>query len=539
MTATANRTTVTKAVHFNLEGAWLADMARTRLEEGDWAEALGLLTKSLEGMTHELAQSIVTGRGTLTGWACDPEGLGYEKLADGGELALQMDKIQHFLYGSCFRFQGSHWQPYAVVSSFGDEDKAFGEQGEGTMCTTSGFSDDRYGYARRALFYANNRVTDLVVHVVHPSAAPGTVVLCAPAKMPPLWWTTPRGAPEEVLAELLGKGHRWSVRGAEPDERSAPTGPAQGAVEALPLPLETPGSLVNGFLAKLNAAISLEAVQQVQQEYDQRLGVLRRAEAQGTQTDEAYAQVEAEEALAWSERLAQYRSAIEKQADQHGGWLTLAVLQENGAPFESGGALRIPKNAFLRWCLKGYNFEAHGKTKPEWKNVCPTGMKMAMDDPNHTDWMVGAGLDPEGAYELDGDTYGRRVQSAAYTLRFSQVHEWTDAQFVILSRGTDDWIHGETVLAHPHEAVKAGSIAIVPHAGPEYQLAMESACRPGRHGQRGAVICETGGKLAHLAIVGRESRSTLLLVPDARKRFPEGTALTLNLRKGVLSWAHL
>lgn len=44
-----------------------------------------------------------------------------------------------------------------------------------------------------------------------------------------------------------------------------------------------------------------------------------------------------------------------------------------------------------------------------------------------------------------------------------------------------------------------------------------------------AIICETGGKLAHLAVVGREYDVTILLVPNALKLYNENQYLTVDL----------
>lgn len=527
-----------KVVHFDLEGAWYADFCRTRLEEGAWERALAMLVDNLHGMTHDQAVAILRGRATLTGWASDKDGIGYEELPDTHETAVRMDGIHDYLYGSCFRWHEDYWKPYAVVVGYGEQDMDFARKNSRPARRCSGFPEtDGWRYAvQRALFYANSTDADMVVYVPYPSKDFGTVVLCERAKMPPTWVRVSIDAPEVHLKALMEAGKRWEQRGAFEDlpmTRSEEKPAAKRVRPAKTLTpaqsLQTPNQLAKEFLERLNATETSEDISALGAEFDRRL-----QEANERDEDDVLA---AAEKAAQERRLAFYRAEIAEQAEVHGGWLELRVTDEQGNLMTEGAPiLRVPRNPFLLWSLKGFDFEANGKERPEWRTVCPSGMKMYMDDPYHTDWMVGAGLDPEQAYALNDKSYSSRVQSCAFHLRSKITSEWCEAEFVTLAKGTEDRIYGTVVHPQPNEAVEPGSIAVVPHAGPEYQLALESACKKGRYGRPGAVICEIGGPLAHLAVVGRELKHTLLMVPNARDRFAEGTSLTIDVAKGKLSW---
>ena len=60
------------------------------------------------------------------------------------------------------------------------------------------------------------------------------------------------------------------------------------------------------------------------------------------------------------------------------------------------------------------------------------------------------------------------------------------------------------------ETLNPGEVGVIPHAGPEFEAAMRSATK---HGS--GLICVTGGRLAHLAVVARESNAILVMWPEA------------------------
>jgi len=521
------------SLHFSLEGAWFADMARDLLREGAWERALAMLTDSLQGITHEQAVAILRGRATLSGWSSKDGGIEYEELPDTHELAQEMDHVHDYLYGSCFRWRDDYWKPYAVVAGLGEPDMEFARTGRARTLRSSGFPDrERWRYAAlRSLFYANSVDSDLVVYVPFPSADSGTVVLCERTKMPPTWVRAATEAPERHLQALLEAGRTWQMRGALELQSSVGKRGKQAPSRALTpaQAVQSPKEVSAEFLARLEVVQTLEELSFLRAQFDRRF-------EEASHWDDTDPIVGAEKA-AEAKRLELCRKAISAQADAEGGWMELKVTDREGDPIPGQAAtLRVPRNPFLLWCLNGYDFENHGKERPSWQPVCPRGMKMYGDDPHHTDWMVGAGLDPESAYEADPASYAARVQASAYLLRTRIYSEWCQADFVILARGKQDRLYGEVVFPKPGEAVPPGSIVVIPHAGPEYQATLVSACKADQSGRAGAVICEVGGRLAHLAVVGREFGHTLLLLQNAMRRLKPGTLVTLDLIERKLHW---
>ena len=69
-------------------------------------------------------------------------------------------------------------------------------------------------------------------------------------------------------------------------------------------------------------------------------------------------------------------------------------------------------------------------------------------------------------------------------------------------------VYGKAKRVKPGERAGAGNIAIIDHAGPEYEAVIFEAVK-----QHGAVITATGGRVAHLAIVSREVGALLVMWP--------------------------
>ena len=218
---------------------------------------------------------------------------------------------------------------------------------------------------------------------------------------------------------------------------------------------------------------------------------------------------------------------VRAQADAAGGYYRLSL--DSSHPF-----IDIPRNPFILWALRGFDFERFGKVRPAWRLISPAGLKMPHDDPLHTDWMLGAGLRIDEVYGGSPRTLSSIVLRRADEERVRLMREWAGCNFAILSAGEQRRFSGRPVAVSPHESVPAGSIALARNAGIEYQAAMLSACRPDESGRQGLIICATGGRLAHLAKVGRELSRTILLVDDAISKLQHARELFVDLDHGQL-----
>ncbi len=181
------------------------------------------------------------------------------------------------------------------------------------------------------------------------------------------------------------------------------------------------------------------------------------------------------------------------------------------------GKTMVPRAPFLLWAFARLKWYA--RLLPEWKTISPGGMKMAMDNPNHTDWVIGGGLDP-----LDRDLYWGGVKCEAAELLKSKLQD----EFDLRERAEDEkvttLVTGAKVTApvvhgKPGVTPEPGLVVVVPNLHSRYLWAVQGAA---------AVITEEGGEVAHLAQVVREQVLPVVRVVNALERWFEGDVVEVD-----------
>ena len=478
------------ALHFNIDGGYIAEIARSRVIEGNWQHGLKILVEGLEGMTYDLAISILSGEKTLVGSTADEAGIDIVDSPDSDKQIARFRDTLAFQTKGLFNYRNKFWRPYAVVTSWGVEDQVFASRvsdGRERPVYLGGVGDqsskDSHGITR-SLFYANNPHQDMAVLVPVGTSRRTRTVLCEEIQAPPFWVNIPK-----LDDPALGLTSQDRIPALEERGNSIRFGSSE--------PLSGAKKKLTGFSKPAMNDTTASATEEL--------------------TDE---ELDAQ----FNAKLARYVTAIQKQATAGDGFLDLNLLD---AEENTVSLLKVPVGPFMRWVLQDIPEEL-GIPMPTWQPVCPSGLKMVGDNPYHSDWVLGAGLPLENAYEIDSPE-----QKAAWRKREDLLKKLCSFECVVLSgKGS---VFGEVVHPKPGERVSPGSIAVIPHAGPEYQLALESACSEGR----GAVICEIGGKLAHLAIVSRELSAKLaqggsdlgarlVMQSGALSKYAEGSGLMVD-----------
>lgn len=517
----------TERMYFTIEGEFISNFARTRVQEGAWEAGLKMLVEDL-GMTYEQAIQIAKGEATLTGSAQvgGPETtLEMKMLSPNGEIAEEMNSQLDYMYGNVFKYKDAYWKPYAIVNGWDGDDSSFatGYAGSFSIVTNGSRSKNKGGL--RSLYYAKSASNDMLVIINEESKFDCVDILCERlTTTPPIWLDIPTNNPVDFLTARNNMGKlKLTVYGAS----------GAGAVFDVAPPVENPEEQACGFtaafLSDLENAKTVEEIKVLERKYEAMFSAIQSASA-GISSAE-WDKKEAAHARAQQEFEKVMAAQVKEQADKCGGWYTLRLADERN-PNYVPASIEVPRNPFILWALRGFRFEDYGKERPEWTCVAESGWKMGGDNPLHTDWMLGAGVPLEDAYARDDvdengqEVLASRVRGASFSAAATLVDEMTGVEFVILAGGGEgsehDWVGGDVVHAQPNKPVPAGSVAIAPHAGPEYQLAMISANKKNSHGRYGVLICETGGKLAHLAVVGREQNCTVLMIPDALKKYKNG-----------------
>ena len=508
------------SVCFSVDGLSISRLARDFVREGNWIRGIETIKEALIGIDSDLAISVIKGEAEILGNSSDEEGVYVD--TDGDDtVKIDMANVLSYLYSKTFYYRNKYWVPYAEVTSLGQIDTDWIEDRPDSafrLVTDDEFEDTGKLDFRRAFMYANSPFTDLAVLVPDTDYSSKKVIICKQGDAPPPWMKKYLEVdPVEFLTELVENGASFEERGAYVETVREAQIEIQPVIDELPQNSEDEFTMAqaNAMMAQLSMetmqrysmATSSEEMTQIEADMlDKRNRIQAKLAGVRDDDEQSYS-----EYLANRDQTTKFvnqfiRNKINDKARVSGGFITLTIADWNG---EEEHSIDVPAFPFYAWALGLANAK---RMVPdfEWTPVSSSGMKMQCDNPYHTDWIIGAGVDAEDAYSSDPESLAKKVMAAAYDMQFDLRHQFMDESFIILARGSKSIIEGKGYLVKENEVAPEGCIPIAPHAGPEYQLAMMAA---------GAIICETGGKLAHLAVVGRESSCSVFMCKNGIQKY--------------------
>lgn len=486
----------TTACAFQISGAFVTEMARDFLREGNWRKGYHFLMDSMQGMEAQNALDILQGKKRLEG----VNDLDFED--DTAEAQKEIKDALDYQMRHCFQFQGRFYEPYGKVSVFKREDWHFARRvhsGEDPCMVenrmwravfeqlgekTTGFnpwSDYKNELALRPFYYASKPASDVMV----VSSLPGlgqVTVLCKERHLDvPLWYEVTADAHAVIralseareLRELTQDDEDLYFVEDEPEGEDAVVEPR------MVRPAQRPAAPVTPWPA--SAAPTME----------------------DTRGDDEFSLQDHADIL-------QKQIGAQADADDVYGWLELSAYDQKAGRNVS---VRVPHRAFICAAL-GRARAFH--LMPEYQPRCPSGMKMYNDDRFHTDAWVGAGLPLDDAYNDDLPEQ-RLFMDKLYELQRNLLQ----FSFDVLARGKEGLVFGE--VTHDPEEASADKILVLKTADPAHaDAAMRSK----------AVIVETGSKLAHLVIVSREEGVSVVRMEGALEKFPAGRKVTIDFEEG-------
>jgi phosphoenolpyruvate synthase/pyruvate phosphate dikinase len=112
--------------------------------------------------------------------------------------------------------------------------------------------------------------------------------------------------------------------------------------------------------------------------------------------------------------------------------------------------------------------------------------------------------------------------------------ELTNFDFVTLTNQTKNKGIKSANIVHINDPSEIGKIEedqviVISEANPDYEMVAHKAAK-----NNCILITEIGGKLCHLAVVGREFKLVLIQFEDARSKLPEGYNCKVNLLEGKI-----
>jgi phosphohistidine swiveling domain-containing protein len=482
-------TTEATVVHFTVEGAFIVNFARDQVLSKDWRGALRTLKLAMTpAMSLDQAVEILSGKSTLVE---DGQKMIFQPQDQNCAKLKRYLSTAHWQNAGILERDGEFYQPYAEIRSFNWQD---------AKPVLKRLEEDHDWMSVHAFQQARAR---------HYMDLPFDDIACFDSGSHPVLFKRVQGPAfwQPTFTDTESAMTHWAEHRKGLEERGA----GDHGVPFNSLDFYRAAAQA-GYLSEADAMLPDDEYAILEQVLEMRAGFddSPRTEDNPWRSDERIFD-DAVEALVW-------KFKVDRVAEKNGGFFELKV---KGYRKEHPESYRIALVPFLHWAKQyGYHDKNKGGALPEWTRVCPSGLKMQGDNPMHTDWFASSGLPFRAAYDHD-----HPINKAAW----KQASMWQDTEGLkCLKLAGKGKVTGPIVFPKAGEGVFAGSIAVVSHAGPDYELALMSACK----NDTGAVIAEVGGKLAHLAIVSRELGARLVVIDEALSKFKEGELVTLDLDTG-------
>ena len=457
-------------VCFQIHGDFLTEHSRALVREGNWRHAVKTLKDGLIGVNSDQCYEILAGRKQLVG----VNDLDY--IDDDKHLNSEWLAAHYYPYfRNVFWFEGGFYKPYGYVNNLNADDLslAMDRLGYKVLPFESGFSGDAEVIdlnCERADTYKRIS-TDFVFH----------------SKSLHKW----------VLSETLDSLD-YPVWLTSEEARSL-------SRENLNIEHSLDDNELEDIAIKRNTAKSIRDTPDFSTPQDQN-SMLDSYISDQKKVDDLFSNP------------GKVKKQIAEQADKVGGWLEL-YNKKTGAKY------RIPKNPFYRWCLS----ESSIYDSIEWKCVSPRGAKMGGDDPNHTDWYLFTMLPMGIAQDHDNPE-----TQFFYKMRHKYMAKLSGADLVVLSNIKKHKGFKKAVVRHLEspdqiDFINKNDVIIIPSASPDFEAVAHKCAE-----NNCILISETGGKLCHLATVGREFGLALFMLPNAGKKFPMACSVTIDCEKGTI-----
>lgn len=490
-------------MRFSITGEFLTEKSRDLVLSGTWREALEFLVDSLEGMTHDMAVSILKGDKKLIG-----KNETLDITDEDPEVKQDYQSECHSVYrAGRLVYDGKRYKAYGYVQNATPDDS---ERARNNILHRTA----KYPEWNREISvpYMYDRKNDLAFLVKLPH---NQMVVSALFERDtddidlPLWMTggfttSPQEAIDEYPISNVGPAlsspyyttHRVATGKVHPDTQTeyqqTQEELARGGLVDHPAPWadEPRDPLKPDVIDSLN--------QYAQESYAQQFGM----------TIEEYS--------------AHLRDKV------------LTALKERGYDeWESFTyTLDDQPSKTIKYPVELAKAYAFGRTNadhlaPEWKAVSPSGSKMECDNPVHTDLWLALGFDL--GWTVYSSTHPDHILFHDLTSHIQKKYLNYDVH--VLTAGGQTNVYGKIRTPETFDRRQAGedTILCVPHAGPEFEtMALKSK----------AVICEQGGKLAHLVIVGRELNLPIIRDDNALTKYTNGMRVSIDLKAGKIDvWA--
>lgn len=448
---------------FSVEGAFVLNLCREEAVYGSWKKAINMLLDSFIGMNHDHAIALLKGDKALTGWDSD-----IEMVDEDPAKKKELTDEYIFQYKDVLLHNGQYYKPkYWFGQSRAREAYCLDEFGGGRFAYNDKASKGYSPIEKASFYFADTSQYYYTSHVHKVDFGAYVVAWEAVNRIPPLWFKDETD--EEVIMTRHIMSGNFDLITELDDESAQPRWV----------------SYVNEYGRDRNIAeIACEKLAPL---------------AQPDFMDKLKEQAK-KDALDATER------AFEISRLRHDIW------EQNGDTPDDYVILcemyKVPRKPLENWALQRTKA---GHLAAKWKTVSDSGWKMFADDPNHTDWVIGAGIDPADIYDDKKD-----VNDAASKWAYKFQKKMTNGNIAVLVPMRGSELTDHVTHPQPNDTIES-NIVMIPDCSTKW---IKIAKQIGKVG--GIIIAKTGGQMSHLVINGEEYGVTILMHPQADTVFKKG-----------------
>lgn len=483
------------AVYFTITGEYLTEAAKSLVVEGRWNDGLNILLESIDGMTYEMALPILKGNSKMIGLSShdentldlkDDDDTNHKELID----FQQQQKI--FIEGVWYKIGYSEYFP---------------------------FKEDIY------------KLVGNPYYVTHKGQGIGLVM--EPTSTPPSWMTMElRKQTIQHVVDKFGispeeNRDKREIR-LEVDARMA-RAPTPDEIrnmneEEFFLQGKEPNEIIK-YAKDKTAAIEAENARLEDELFDMRsyneqwVKDNPRSVTAMHNTMKKLGMPSVDEYI--KDTMEMSNLTDDERADKIVGFKVKILEQADGDFVRetiAGVEYDIPRAPLMHWAAGRFANKGIKQLLPDWTPVSPHNLKVAGDNPCHSDFMIGAGMDLNAFYNESED-----MKDDLLTLKSKIEQEQFGRECSILSgRGC----HLGTVFKSGETPDTTGSkILVVPNLGPRYY---EDALKAD------VIISERGGATAHLVNVFREEEKPIVRIEGAMAKYFSEEMVIVDLNKGIV-----
>jgi phosphohistidine swiveling domain-containing protein len=178
------------------------------------------------------------------------------------------------------------------------------------------------------------------------------------------------------------------------------------------------------------------------------------------------------------------------------------VTWENVTVFDSSDENKEKVISVPRELVIGYL----SRDPSEWKPICESGLKMYNDSAWHSDLWLAMGHDlSSDAYDMDNAETSMFYQAIDHyrSMKLNKLADFSALNDIKMTSFEGRLVYEDS------KNITDRDILVLPNAGLKYENIARKA---------GMVICETGGQISHLVIVGKEEMFPVILMKDAIRK---------------------